>query len=167
MTHKLIYTSKVNKVSQKIETIKAFAMLGFDRLDRVTKDLTEEQLDWKSCKEANTIRWIMTHLSSELHTFIPKIIKGDKDYMPKGWPEDYVGNKSYSLKKIKDDIKDGKEKFVKTLDSLTEADLEEPLDWFYGKQPKQMYLMLAVSEILHHEGQIAAILGVEKRMKGT
>jgi hypothetical protein len=27
--------------------------------------------------------------------------------------------------------------------------------------------MLAISEIIHHEGQIAAILGVEKRMKGT
>jgi uncharacterized damage-inducible protein DinB len=154
-------------MSQKIETIKKFALLGFDRLDRATKDLKEEQLDWKSCREANTIRWIMTHLSSELHTFIPKIVRGDKDYMPSGWPEDYVGNKSYSLKKIRADLNDGKEKLVKSLDGLKESDLEKPLDWFYGKQPKEMYLMLAVSEIIHHEGQIAAILGVEKRMQGT
>jgi len=27
--------------------------------------------------------------------------------------------------------------------------------------------MLAISESLHHEGHIAAILGVEKRMQGT
>ncbi len=154
-------------MSQKVATIKAFAMLGFDRLDRATKDLKEELLDWKSCPEANTIRWILTHLSSELHTFIPKIITGDKEYIPEGWPEDYVGNKSYNLKKIMGDIKFGKEKLVKTIDGLTDAKLAEPLDWFYGKQPKEMYLMLAVSEIMHHEGQVAAILGVEKRMKGT
>jgi hypothetical protein len=27
------------------------------------------------------------------------------------------------------------------------------------------YLMLGVSEIIHHEGQIAAILGIEKRVQ--
>jgi uncharacterized damage-inducible protein DinB len=56
---------------------------------------------------------------------------------------------------------------MKKFDKLTDESLAEEIDWFYGKQPKEKYLMLAVSEILHHEGQIAAILGVEKRMKGT
>ena len=56
---------------------------------------------------------------------------------------------------------------MKKLDNLTEEVLAEEMDWFYGKRPKQAYLMLAISEILHHEGQIAAILGVEKRMQGT
>ncbi len=154
-------------VSEKVETIKAFAQLGFDRLDRAIKDLREEQLDWKSCPEANTIRWILTHLSSELHVFFPKILKGDKDYTPEGWPEDYTGNTSYSLEKILGDLNEGKVKLMKSLDKLTKQSLAEEIDWFYGKQSKERYLMLAVSEILHHEGQIAAILGVEKRMKGT
>ena len=35
-------------MSEKIATIKAFASLGFDRLGRATKDLKEEQLDWKA-----------------------------------------------------------------------------------------------------------------------
>jgi len=39
--------------------------------------------------------------------------------------------------------------------------------WVSGKRPREAYLILAVFEIIHHEGQIAAILGVEKRMKGT
>jgi uncharacterized damage-inducible protein DinB len=154
-------------MSEKVETMKAFAALGFDRLDRAIKDLKEEQLDWKSCTEANTIRWILTHMSSELHVFMPKILKGDKDYAPEGWPEDYTGNTSYSLDKILGDIKEGKTNVMKSLDGLTAESLSEEIDWFYGKQPKEKYLMLAVSEILHHEGQIAAILGVEKRMKGT
>ena len=154
-------------MSEKIETIKAFAKLGFDRLERAIKDLKEEQLDWKSCPEANTIRWILTHLSSELHVFIPKILTGNKDYVPEGWPEDYTGNTGYSLEKILGDLKEGKAKLMKSLDEISAESLAEEMDWFYGKRPKENYLMLAVSEILHHEGQIAAILGVEKLMKGT
>lgn len=154
-------------LSEKIEMLKAFAMVGFGRLERATKDLTEEQLDWKSCSEANTIRNILTHLISEFYVFVPKIIRGDKEYKPEGWPDDYVGNESYSLEKIKEDLEKGKAKFLKKLDKLTEEVLAEEMDWFYGKQSKQAYLMLAISEILHHEGQIAAILGVEKRLQGT
>ncbi len=154
-------------MSEKAEAIKAFAQLGFDRLERAIKDLNEEQLDWKSCPEANTIRWILTHLSSELHVFVPKILKADKGYTPEGWPDDYTGNTSYSLEKILGDINEGKAKLMKKLDKLSAESLAEEIDWFYGKQPKEKYLMLGVSEILHHEGQIAAILGVEKRMMGT
>ena len=154
-------------MTTKTEMMKAFASLGFERLERATKDLKPEQLDWKSCTEANTIRWILTHMASELHTFVPKIVKGDKDYTPKGWPKDYVGNTRYSLDKIKGDLETGKKKLRKTLNRLKNKDLAEPIDWFYGVQPKEKYLILAISEIIHHEGQIAAILGVEKRMKGT
>jgi hypothetical protein len=154
-------------VSDKIETLKAFAEVGFTRLERATENLTEEQLDWKSCPEANTIRWIMTHLNSEFFSFFPKIVKADKDYAPKGWPADYVGNKSYSLDKIMGDYGKGKKNVLKLLSGLKDEDLEKEMDWFYGKQPMEAYLMLAISEIIHHEGQIAAILGVEKRMKGT
>ena len=154
-------------MSEKIERMKAFAKVGFGRLDRATKDLTEEQLDWKSCAEANTIRWNLTHLASEMFVFVPKIIRGNKEYKPEGWPDDYVGNKSYSLEKIMGDIEKGKAKLMEKLDNLTEEVLIEEMDWFRGNQPKQAYLMLALSEILHHEGQIAAILGVEKRMQGT
>jgi len=153
-------------VSEKIETMKAFAQVGFNRLERATENLTEEQLDWKSCPEANTIRWILTHMNSEFFSFFPKIVKADKDYAPEGWPADYVGNTSYSLDKILGDYSKGKENVLKLLSGLKEQDLEKEIDWFYGKQPMEAYLMLAVSEILHHEGQIAAILGVEKRMKG-
>ena len=154
-------------MSDKIDTIKAFAMVGFSRLDRATADLTEDQLDWKSCTEANSIRWNMTHLINEFNAFIPKILKGDKEYTPEGWPADYVGNTSYSLEKIMKDYEDGKTKVMKALDKVTEEDLAKEMDWFYGKRPREAYLMLAVLEIIHHEGQIAAILGVEKRMKGT
>ena len=95
-------------MSEKIATMKAFAKMGFSRLDRAIKDLKEEQLDWKSCTEANTIRWLLTHLSSELHNFVPKILTGNLEYASEGWPDDYTGNTSYSLEKINGDIEDGK-----------------------------------------------------------
>jgi uncharacterized damage-inducible protein DinB len=148
-----------------VKTIKEFANLGFMRLERATSDLTEEKLDWQSCREANTIRWILTHLNSEFFGFIPKIVSGNKE-LESELPEDYVGNMEYSLEKIMGDLEKGKSKLMGMLDDLDEDDLDEEIDWFYGKRTKGFYLMLAVSEIVHHEGQIAAILGVEKRMKG-
>ena len=51
------------------------------------------------------------------------------------------------------------------LGKVKDEDLAKEMDWFRGKQPVGSYLMLGVSEILHHEGQIAAIRGVENRIK--
>ena len=145
----------------KLETIKAFTKLGFDRLNNVTKDLTEEQLDWKSCSEANTIRNILGHLIGEWYGFIPKIIAGDKDAEVKG----YSGAEGKSLEELMNDVAEGQKYLLKKLDKVTKEDLSKEMEWFRGKQPMVNYLMLGVSEILHHEGQIAAIRGVENRIK--
>jgi len=150
----------------KIETIREFAEVGFWRLDNALKDLTEEQLDWMSCSEANTIRNILTHLISEWYGFIPKIVAGDKNAKVKGVPEGYVGNKELSLTKIMADLKEGKDHLRSELAKVKDEDLAKEMDFFMGKKPRSFYLMLGVTEIIHHEGQIAAILGVEKRLKG-
>ena len=122
-------------------------------------------MDWKSCTEANTIRWILTHLTDEMFVFYPKVVKGDRSYRPEGWPADYVGNPAYSLEKIKGNLDKGKAKLLEMLDNLTPEDLEEEMDYFSGTRPKQYYLLLGISEIFRHEGQIAAILGVKNRMQ--
>jgi len=102
-----------------------------------------------------------------MHVFFPKVVKGKKDYKPEGWPADYVGNAGYSLEKIKGDLETGKAKLKKMLGKLTPEILAEEMDLFLGVKPKETYLMLEISEIFRHEGQIAAILGVEKRMQGA
>lgn len=150
----------------KVETINEFAELGLFRLDRALKDLTEDQLDWQSCSEANTIRNILTHLVYEWNGFIPRIVAGDKDAKVKGVPEGYVGNKDLSLKDIMRDIAEGKRFLLEQLCKVKDEDLLKEMDWFMGQKPLGFYLMLGVSEIIHHEGQIAAIRGVEKRLKG-
>ena len=153
-------------MSDTVDAIKAFTQIGFERLERATKDLKETQIDWKSCTEANTIRWILTHLSQELHVYIPRILSGNREYKPEGWPEDYVGNVSYSLEKIMGDLEKGRDDLMKKLDKLTDESLAEEIEFWRGKRKREYYLMLLISEIVHHEGQIAAILGVDKRMKG-
>ena len=146
----------------KVDGIKQFARISLMRLDNAIKNLTEEQLDWMSCSEANTIRNILGHLIGEWYGFVPKIAAGDKDAEVPG----YAGTEGKSLAEIKADYEAGKANLMKILDGCKEEDLANEMDWFMGKQPLGQYLMLGVSEILHHEGQIAAILGVEKRIKG-
>jgi len=152
---------------ESIEMIKSFTTLGLGLLNRRTTDLTEEQLDWKYCAEANTIRWILTHLTDEMFVFFPKVVKGDKAYRPDDWPKDYTGNTSYSLEEIKENLEKGKQNLMAMIDGLNPEDLVEEMDYFAGTRPKQYYLLLGISEIFRHEGQIAAILGVENRMQDS
>ena len=145
----------------KMSSIKEFTQVGFNRLNNAMKDLSEEQLDWKSCSEANTIRNILGHLIGEWYGFIPKILAGDKDLEVKG----YSGTEGKSLEQIMSDLAEGQKHLLAELDKVKDEDLTKEMDWFRGKQPVGSYFMLGVSEILHHEGQIAAIRGVENRIK--
>ena len=147
----------------KMGTIKEFAKVGLNRLNNTTKDLTEEQLDWKSCSEANTIRNILGHLIGEWYGFIPKSLAGDKDLEVEG----YSGAEGKSLEQIISDLAEGQNHFLTELDKVNDEDLTKEMDWFMGIQPVGSYIMIEVSEILHHEGQIAAIRGVENRIKGV
>jgi hypothetical protein len=52
------------------------------------------------------------------------------------------------------------------LGSLDKEKLEESLDWYLGPNEREFYLMILCSEILHHGGQIAAIVGNWRRIKG-
>ena len=146
----------------KVEYLKHFANMSLNRLDNATKNVTEEQLDWKSCSEANTIRNILGHLIGEWYGFIPKIAAGNKDAEVEG----YAGTEGKSLDEIKADYEAGKANLMKILDGISDEALSKEMEWFMGKQKVAHYLMLGVSEILHHEGQISAVLGVEKRIKG-
>jgi len=149
-------------MSEKISIMKSFAEMGFFRLGNVTKKINEDQLDWKSCADANTLRWILTHLNQELHVYLPRMITGKT---PENWSDDYVGNPDYSLEKIMKDIEEGKKNLYRILDNSSDESMEKEVDFFMGKRPLQFYVTLMISEIIHHEGQIAATLGVEKRMK--
>ena len=147
----------------KMGFMKEFVEVGFNRLNNLTKNLKEEQLDWKSCSEANTIRNILGHLIGTWYGYLPKLIAGDIDLEVKG----YSGAEGKNLDQIMNDLAEGQRYFLAELDKVKEEDLDKEIDWLLGKQTVCSYLMMGVSEIHHHEGQIAAILGVENRMKGA
>ncbi len=151
-------------MSERAKILKTFSEIGFNRLEGAIKDLTEEQLDYKICPECTTVRWILTHLVVVLHVFIPKTLTGNKEYKPDGWPDDYTGNPSYSLAKILRDLESGKTKLFESIEKLDTMALDEELDWFYGVKTREVYFLLGISEIPHHEGQIATIRGVKKRI---
>ncbi len=146
----------------KINTMKKFTIVSLNRLNNATKDLTDVQLDCKSCTEANTLRNIRGHLRGDWYGFIPKILAGDKDLKVEG----YSGTDGKSLEQITNDLAEGQKHLLSELDKVKEDDLAKEMEWFRGKQSVADYLMIGIAEILHHEGQIAAIRGVEKRIKG-
>jgi hypothetical protein len=77
----------------------------------------------------------------------------------------YVGIDGKSLEEIKIDLDRGKQYLIDELSKLTDDSLKKEIEWFRGKKPVSNYLMVFIKEIFHHEGQIAAILGLHKRMK--
>lgn len=157
----------------KKDTFMEFTGEAIRHLDMATEDLAEELLDWKSCPEANTIRNILDHLFVEWYGGLPKVLSGDavlpdedisvlkERILARG----YTGVEGKSLEQIKIDLAEGKKYFLTEIDKLNDEDLAREIEWFKGKHPMSRYLLIFIAEILHHGGQIAAIRGVEKRIK--
>ena len=91
---------------------------------------------------------------------------GDLGYVPEGWPDDYADDGSRSLERLVADIEEGEVRALEGLDSFSPESLEDTLDWYIGKERREVYLMILASEILHHEGQVAAAIGLKRRMDG-
>lgn len=154
-------------MSDKVKLIKSIAEMAFERFDSATKNLSEKEIDWHPLKETNSIRWILTHLSQQWNVGIQRILKGDPEYRPKGWPGDYVDNRSYSLEKIVSDMKEGKNKVIAGLEKLTSAELEAEIPLWGGTKKRQYGLLIYLSEIFHHVGQIAYLRGAIRRRRQT
>lgn len=155
------------RMSEKMESIKRFAEISFGRFDRSIKDLSEKEIDWRPMEEANSIRWILTHLSQQWNVGIPAVLKGDEKCKPESWPEDYVGNESLAFERIMDDIKKGKNTVLKGLEGMSPTDLEAEIPLWGGRRKREFGLLMFLSEILHHEGQIIYLRGAIGRRRQT
>ena len=151
----------------KVELIKTLAEMAFERFDEATKDLSEKEIDWRPLEETNSVRWILTHLSQQWNVGIPRILKGDPEYKPKDWPEDYVDNRSYPFKKIMGEIEKGKHSVMRGLKELTPAEFEAEISRWGGTRKRQYGLLIYLSEIFHHVGQIAYLRGAIGRRRQT
>ena len=154
-------------LSEKIESLKSFANVAFGRYDNTMKDLKEAEIDWKPADEANNIKWILTHLSQQWNVGFQRTFKGDNGYKPAGWPDDYVGSKSITYAKLSADLAKGRAAVLEGLGKLSAADLAVEVQSLSGMVKRYDRLMRQLSEIMHHEGQIAYIRGAigRKRQK--
>jgi hypothetical protein len=154
-------------MSDRVKTLKTYAELVYGRFDNSVKDLKEVETEWKPVGEANNIKWILTHLSQQWNVGVTRAIKGDPTYKPANWPDDYVGNTSFSLAKIMKDLKEGRENVLKSLDKLNPSELDVDITTQRGVRKRETMLMMLLSEIPHHEGQIAYIRGAVGRRRLT
>ena len=154
-------------MSEKTESLRAFATLAFGRFDSTMKDLKESEIDWKPVEEANNIRWILTHLSQQWNVGFQRTFKGDNNYKPAGWPDDYVGNKSVTFARLLADMAKGRAAVLEGLGRLSAADLLVEVQSPSGPVKRYDRLMRQISETFHHEGQIAYIRGAIGRRRQT
>ncbi len=156
-------------MSEKVESLKAFANAAFGRYDMSMKDLKEAEIEWKPDEEANNIRWILTHMSQQWNVGFQRTFTGDTNYKPAGWPDDYVGSKTIPYVKLMADLAKGRNSVLEGLGKLKPADLDVMVQSPSGPVKRYDRLIRQISEIYHHEGQIAYIRGVigRKSKKST
>jgi uncharacterized damage-inducible protein DinB len=140
--------------------------LGYviDSLDRHVENLGEKEYLYRLTPESNNIQWLLNHMSRIVNISIPRIVKGDSNYSPKGWPADYK-DQAYSLEKLMKDIKSGRKAAVEGLAKLKDEQLEEEIPLWGGKQKRKTGVFAYIGEIYHHRGQLAFIRGTIKRLK--
>lgn len=153
-------------MSGKVSLMKKVAEMAFERFEEAVKNISKEEVDWQPLEEANSMRWILAHLSQQWNVGIPGILKGDPEFKPEGWPADYVG-RSCSFEKLMDDLKNGKKAVLKGLGELDPAELEAEIPLWGGTRKREFGLLAYLSEIYHHEGQIAYLRGVIRRRRQT
>lgn len=154
--------SFVEIMSERVEILKEYTEYVFNRFERTIEGLTEEELDWSPIVESNNMRWILNHLSRIVNVYAIMYIRGDPDYVPEDWPEDYA-EKSHELDMLLGDIKKGKKAILDGLDGLSSADLKAEITRRGTSRTRQAGLFGMLSEIVHHNGQIAYLRGTIKR----
>jgi hypothetical protein len=117
-------------------------------------------------EDTHDSKWILNHLSRISNTALPRIFKGDPDYTPEGWPEDYR-DQTYGLERLLGDIATGKEAVLEGLGGLTSAALAEDIPLWGGTRKREFGIFAYLGEIINHKGQLAALRGIIKRRQET
>jgi uncharacterized damage-inducible protein DinB len=150
-------------MSEKASILKEQLEYVYDTLNRAVEELRDEEYTWRPTEVSNNIQWIMNHLSRITNLSLPRIIKGDPEYTPKGWPDDYK-DQNYSLNKVLKDIEAGKKTTLEEVGKLSNAQLEEEIPLWGGTRKRKIGLFAYIGELIHHRGQIAYIRGTYKRL---
>ena len=154
----------MNNLSVRAKILKEYAEYHFNSLEELLKGLDDDEANYMLTEESNSIEWIINHLCRISNAALPRIIKGDPNYKPSNWPDDYK-DKHYSIDKYMADLAIGKKMTLDGIEKLTDDQLEEMIPLWGGTKKRKIGLFAYIGEVVHHKGQIAYIRGTVKRLK--
>jgi len=138
-----------------------FAGYIFERVTQTANEITPDIMDWKPVNEANSIYWILVHMTRIAYLLIPQLLTGT--YNPERWDDDYEQQK-HSLTELKEDIGKARVRVLSLLGELDEAQLDEKIMIWGSMRPLKEPIFVLLGELLHHNGQIAMLRGINKRV---
>ena len=151
-------------MSEKASILKDQTEYIYERFGKTVEGLTDKEMKWKPTEVSNSIEWILNHLARISNLSLPRIIKGDPEYKPEGWPDDYR-EMHHALEKMLEDIENGKKVILEGIGRLTSAQFEEEIPLWRGTRKRKIGLFAYLGELVHHNGQIAYLRGTMKRLK--
>jgi hypothetical protein len=164
MDNKIPWTVLViinQKLIEFMNVLTDFAEYIFREITHTNDGLTPEILDWNPVNEANNIHWILTHQTRIASVLLPQVITRTNN--PENWDDDYQ-KQPHSLEELRNDLKEAREKVLSMLDGLSEEDLNKETTVWNNKCPLKEPVFALLGELMHHNGQIAMLKGIKRRI---
>ena len=86
--------------STKIEAMKILVEYGLTRLTWDLLELDETILNWRIKPKANSVKWLLTHISMILNVYFPRAFTNNLNYLPENWLPNYHDNNELTLETI-------------------------------------------------------------------
>jgi uncharacterized damage-inducible protein DinB len=151
-------------MSARSLVIREAFQFAYEALDRTLEGIDDREFKYRLRETSNNIQDIVNHLSRITNVNMMTVIKGNHEYSPAGWPDDYI-NQEHSLEQLKKDIENGREKVLDGITGLTDEQIEEVIPMMSGLYPRKIGLYAYLGEVFHHRGQINFIRGTIKRLR--
>lgn len=151
-------------MSERSLVIREAFQFAYEALDRTLEGIDDKEFKYRLRETSNSIQDIVNHISRITNVNMMTVIKGNLEYSPAGWPDDYI-KQEHSLEQLKKDIGDGRKKVLDGVAGLTDEQLEEVIPMMSGPYPRRIGLYAYLGEVFHHRGQIAFIRGTIKRLR--
>jgi hypothetical protein len=136
---------------------------SYGQLANNLKGATEEEFDWKIHEEANTLRWIIGHLTW-FDEWAADAIEETGMYL-----DDTQGPDSFQAR-----FDAAKERYVSLAEALTPAELRRPTRFVYNKANDIRYemelrnvLQIHTTHLAGHRYQVRMVRGTYSRAHGT
>ena len=151
-------------------------------LERILSGLTDEDLNWQPRPDCNSIGWLAWHITRVEDSQIAYLMGEEQLWTSQGWhakfsrtadskdigfghtPEQVADFRVPDIQSLLDYSKAVCERTKDYLLSMAEADLERPLDQYWGKVPVKVgwRLISVLEDCLEHAGQMAYVRGLRQ-----